>query len=58
MVLSREQLIRYIWKTDYYEDPGILNALIKRLREKVEDDPANPCYLKTVRGMGYRFESC
>lgn len=54
-VLTRELLIQHIWETDYNEDQGVLNALIKRLREKVEDDPANPCYIKTVRGVGYRF---
>lgn len=56
-VLSRKFLMKEIWDTDYLGDTGTLNVHIRWLREKIEDDPHKPIYLRTVRGVGYRFEA-
>jgi two-component system alkaline phosphatase synthesis response regulator PhoP len=56
LVLSREQLIEQVWHYDYYGDERVVDAHIGRLRKKIEDDPAHPTYVATVRGAGYRFE--
>jgi DNA-binding response OmpR family regulator len=56
LVLSREQLIRQVWNTDYYGDDRVVDVHIGRLRKKIEDDPSNPTLITTVRGAGYRFE--
>ncbi len=55
-VLSRKFLMKKIWKTDFMGDTGTLNVHICRLREKIEENPRSPAYLRTVRGVGYRFE--
>ncbi|HLR96907.1 MAG TPA: response regulator transcription factor [Jiangellaceae bacterium] len=55
-VLTRAQLIDRIWGTDYVGDTKTLDVHIKRLRAKIEPDPAHPTYLQTVRGLGYKFE--
>lgn len=55
-VLSREQLIEQVWGYDYYSDERVVDVHIGRLRKKVEDDPAKPALIATVRGVGYRFE--
>ncbi len=55
-VLSREQLIEHVWGYDYYGDDRIIDTHIRRLRRKIEDDPATPAFVVTVRGTGYRFE--
>src|SRR5215203_4501989 len=56
-VLTRSQLIDRIWGSDYVGDTKTLDVHVKRLRAKVEPDPANPKYLVTVRGLGYKFEA-
>ena len=56
-VLSREQLIEQVWGYDYFGDERVVDVHIGRLRKKVEDDPANPTLIATVRGVGYRFEA-
>ena len=56
-VMTRGQLIDRIWGSDYVGDTKTLDVHIKRLRTKVESDPANPRYLITVRGLGYKFEA-
>lgn len=56
LVLSREQLIEQVWNYDYYGDERVVDAHIGRLRKKIEDDPANPTLIVTVRSTGYRFE--
>lgn len=56
LVLSREQLIEQVWNYDYYGDERVVDAHIGRLRKKIEDDPARPTFIVTVRGAGYRFE--
>jgi two-component system response regulator RegX3 len=55
-VLPRETLIDRVWGTDYVGDTKTLDVHIKRLRTKVEQDPAAPRHIVTVRGLGYKFE--
>jgi two-component system response regulator RegX3 len=55
-VLTRAQLIDRVWGSDYFGDTKTLDVHIKRLRAKIEKDPANPTYIQTVRGLGYKFE--
>jgi two-component system response regulator RegX3 len=56
-VLTRTQLIDRIWGGDYYGDTKTLDVHIKRLRSKVEADPANPVVIQTIRGLGYKLET-
>jgi two-component system response regulator RegX3 len=56
-VLTRGQLIDRVWGADYVGDTKTLDVHVKRLRAKIEPDPANPKYLVTVRGLGYKFET-
>jgi len=55
-VLTRGQLIDRVWGADYVGDTKTLDVHVKRLRSKIEPDPAAPKYLLTVRGLGYKFE--
>ena len=55
-VLTRVQLIDRVWGSDYVGDTKTLDVHIKRLRAKIEKDPANPEFIQTVRGMGYKME--
>lgn len=55
-VLSRGQLLSAAWDQDYLGDSRIVDAAIQRLRGKIEDDPAAPATIETVRGFGYRFD--
>jgi len=55
-VLTRMQLIDRVWGSDYVGDTKTLDVHIKRLRAKIEDDPANPKIIHTVRGLGYKME--
>ncbi|RBY97186.1 DNA-binding response regulator [Blastococcus sp. TF02-8] len=56
-VLTRSQLIDRVWGSDYVGDTKTLDVHVKRLRAKLEPDPANPTYLLTVRGLGYKLEA-
>jgi two-component system response regulator RegX3 len=56
-VLTRMQLIDRVWGSDYVGDTKTLDVHVKRLRAKIEPDPATPRYLLTVRGLGYKFEA-
>ena len=56
-VLTRGQLIDRVWGGDYYGDTKTLDVHIKRLRSKIESDPANPVLIQTIRGLGYKFEA-
>jgi two-component system response regulator RegX3 len=56
-VLTRMQLIDRVWGADYVGDTKTLDVHIKRLRAKIESDPANPRHIVTVRGLGYKFDS-
>ena len=54
-VLSRKFLMKEVWETDYTEDTRTLEVHVCWLRKKIEEKPHHPCYLRTVRGTGYRF---
>jgi DNA-binding response OmpR family regulator len=54
-VLTRKFLMKKVWETDYFGDTRTLEVHICWLRKKIEEDPHHPCYLRTVRGVGYRF---
>jgi two-component system response regulator RegX3 len=56
-VLTRGQIIDRVWGSNYYGDTKTLDVHIKRIRSKIEDDPARPVHLLTVRGLGYKFEA-
>ena len=56
-VFSREMLLDKVWGYDYFGDGRLVDVHIRRLRMKVEVDPANPRHVVTVRGLGYRLES-
>ena len=56
-VLTRSQLIDRVWGSDYFGDTKTLDVHVKRLRAKIEADPANPVFIQTVRGLGYKFEN-
>ncbi len=55
-VLPRETLIDRVWGTDYVGDTKTLDVHVKRLRSKIEPDPANPTRIVTIRGLGYKYE--
>ena len=55
-VLTRGQLIDRVWGSDYVGDTKTLDVHVKRLRAKIENDPANPVLIQTVRGLGYKME--
>ncbi|KAB2954214.1 response regulator transcription factor [Heliorestis acidaminivorans] len=54
-VFTKEQLMDRLWSGDYYGDPNALSVYVRRLREKIESNPAQPRYIKTVWGVGYKF---
>ena len=56
-VLTRIQLIDRVWGSDYVGDTKTLDVHIKRLRANIEEDPANPVFIQTVRGLGYKMEA-
>ncbi|MBD3885539.1 response regulator transcription factor [Phormidium tenue FACHB-886] len=55
-VWNRAQLIEKLWGSDFFGDERVVDTHVARLRKKIEPDPANPSYLKTVIGVGYKFE--
>jgi two-component system response regulator RegX3 len=55
-VLTRGQIIDRVWGSNYFGDTKTLDVHVKRIRSKIEDDPARPSHLMTVRGLGYKFE--
>ncbi|MCF6096293.1 response regulator YycF [Thermovorax subterraneus] len=54
-VFSREKLLEEVWGYEYYGDIRTVDVTVRRLREKIEDDPSNPTYILTKRGVGYYF---
>jgi two-component system response regulator RegX3 len=56
-VLTRGQIIDRVWGANYFGDTKTLDVHVKRIRSKIEDDPARPVHLVTVRGLGYKFEA-
>jgi DNA-binding response OmpR family regulator len=55
LVFTREQLLSRVWGEDYFGGDHLVDVHIANLRKKIEAEPANPCYVRTVRGVGYRF---
>ncbi len=55
-VFTRDQLLDVVWRDTQYVTPRSVDVYVRRLREKIEADPENPRYIRTVRGAGYRFE--
>ena len=55
-VLPRDTLIDRVWGSDYVGDTKTLDVHVKRLRSKIEPDPANPTRIVTIRGLGYKYE--
>ena len=55
-VVTREELMEKVWGYEYYGDLRAVDVAIRRLREKVEDEPAQPKYIITKRGMGYYYD--
>ena len=55
-VLSREQLLDRVWGYDYFGDGRLVDVHIRRLRSKIEDDPSDPRFVVTVRGLGYKLQ--
>jgi len=56
-VFSRDQLLNLVWKDDFESEPATVTVLIGRLRQKLEKKPENPELIKTVWGVGYKFQS-
>jgi DNA-binding response OmpR family regulator len=56
-VFTRDQLLDAVWKEGSFVTPRSIDVFVRRLREKIERDPRHPRYLKTIRGIGYRFEA-
>jgi two-component system response regulator MtrA len=55
-VFTRELLLELVWNYDYLGDSRLVDAAVQRLRAKIEDDPKEPTLIRTVRGVGYRFD--
>jgi two-component system phosphate regulon response regulator PhoB len=56
-VFTRDQLLDAVWGADRFVTPRSIDVYMRRLREKIENDPENPSFLKTMRGAGYMFET-
>ena len=56
-VFTRELLLERVWNYEYLGDSRLVDVAVKRLRAKIEDDPKQPALIRTVRGVGYRFEA-
>lgn len=52
---TKEQLYQLVWQEEYVHDMNVINVHIRRLREKIEDEPSNPKYIKTLWGIGYKL---
>ncbi|ANS75307.1 PhoP family transcriptional regulator [Paenibacillus yonginensis] len=55
-VFTKAQIYGFIWNDEYYGDENVINVHIRRLREKIEDEPSNPRYIKTLWGIGYKWD--
>lgn len=56
VTMTRAQLLDRVWGPNWFGDEHVVDVHISNLRRKIEDDPAEPAYLRTVRGVGYRLE--
>lgn len=55
-VFTKQQIFEHAWEENYYDDENAIRVHVSNLRDKIEDDPKKPKYLKTVRGLGYKIE--
>jgi DNA-binding response OmpR family regulator len=55
-VMTKKQIFESVWEADWYSDDGTVMVHVSNLRDKIEDDSRQPVYLKTIRGLGYKFE--
>lgn len=55
-VYTKQQIFEHVWRENYYDDENAIRVHISNLRDKIEDDPKKPKYLKTVRGLGYKIQ--
>jgi len=55
-VFTRDELLSLVWGFTDYIDPNTITVHVRRLREKIEEDPSNPRHIKTAWGVGYSFE--
>ncbi len=58
MVFTRENLLEQVWGYSYFGDARVVDVHVAKLRKKIENDPSRPCFIKTVRGVGYKLEPC
>lgn len=56
-VFTKGNIYEHVWEEAYYGDENVINVHIRRLREKIENDPSNPIYIKTLWGIGYKMEA-
>ncbi|MNP75452.1 Alkaline phosphatase synthesis transcriptional regulatory protein SphR [compost metagenome] len=54
-VFTKEQIYQLIWEDDYLGNENAINVHIRRLREKIEEDPSSPQYIRTIWGIGYKL---
>lgn len=54
-VFTKDQIYHYIWEDDYYGNENVINVHIRRLREKIEENPSKPNYIRTIWGIGYKL---
>ncbi len=54
-VFTKAQIYASVWEDDYFGDENVINVHMRRLREKIEDDPSHPEYIKTLWGIGYKL---
>ncbi len=54
-VFTKNQIFSFVWNGEYMGDENVISVHMRRLREKIEDDPSNPCYIKTLWGIGYKL---
>ncbi|MFJ7850371.1 response regulator transcription factor [Peribacillus sp. NPDC046944] len=55
-VFTKSQIYNLLWNEEYFGDENVINVHMRRLREKIEDDPSNPKFIKTLWGIGYKLE--
>ena len=55
ITLSKEKIYNYVWNGEYLQDDSNITSHVRRLRKKIEDNPSQPEYIQTVRGVGYKM---
>ena len=57
ITLSKEKIYNYVWNGEYLQDDSNITSHVRRLRKKIENDPSQPEYIQTVRGVDYKINS-